>query len=454
MTVPQDRAAECGAQSEPARIACRPLAPRPVLALLFAAFLLVQPDTTDQPPTLEPPDFDPVPTLPSIPVAGEDTTGPGIVVRPRVAPSALYSASRGFGIGAGVGIENLAFEGTDVGIDARLSQRYQSIAVSAYTGDRYDEPVYGFVGVEAGTTSRRRYYGIGPYTGEDNRLFLDYGSIDAEARVGWYPLGHTGLFLQPGARFLLDRLRDLEPDRPGALERLAATDPASLAAVRDPNVREETRYGMSLGLEVASDLRDWRAYPRRGTFVSIEGRRFFAMDGSGLRFNRLAASSLGYLPIRGRTALVGRSTLVLTRADDQQDIPFYYLPVLDAQLLTAYPPDRFVGRDVLALGGGIRFPIRDFIGVYGIDALVMGYLGNAYNNVFDEFEPSVTFKPGAIENDGGAPLRPALGIGLGIVNLDKERVVLGGLVGISPEGISLASLRIAYDLRDARPLFR
>ncbi|MEL6616559.1 MAG: hypothetical protein AAFQ43_12525, partial [Bacteroidota bacterium] len=66
----------------------------------------------------------------------------------------------------------------------------------------------------------------------------------------------------------------------------------------------------------------------------------------------------------------------------------------------------------------------------------------------------VTFEDDAIPRGGSVPFRPAVGFGLGIVNLDKERVVLGGLVGLSPEGLGLASLRIAYDLRDARPLFR
>ncbi|OZC02352.1 hypothetical protein [Rubricoccus marinus] len=387
-------------------------------------------------------------------VPARDTVREPIQIRPRLAPSALYSNSRGVGIGAGIGVRNILFDGSDVTLDLRVSQRYQAIALSAFTADPFESAFFGTASFEASTTERQRYYGIGPYTTEENRLFLDYSSINAEGRIGAYPLGNTGLFLQPGVRFLLDKLREVDEDEDsqGALDRLERDDPRSFAAVQ--NVLDETRYGISLGLEVASDLRDWRSYPRKGTFVSLEGRRFYAMDGSGLRFNRFAVSTLGYLPIRGRTALVGRSNLIITRAENDAEIPFYYLPVLDSRLLAAYPPDRFVGRDVLALGGGIRFPIRDFIGVYGIDALVMGYLGNAYTDVFDQVSADVTFGQGALAEDGRVPFRPALGIGLGIVNLDKERVVLGGLVGFSPDGISLATLRIAYDLRDARPLFR
>ncbi len=386
--------------------------------------------------------------------AQRDSVRERIEIRPRLAPSALYSNARGFGIGAGVGVSNLLFDGSEAALDFRIAQRFTSVALSAFTSDPYESAFFGVATFEASTTTAQRYYGVGPYTDEANRLFLDFASIDAEARIGAYPLGNTGLFLQPSARFLLDRLRDIEEDddTQGALARLERDDPRSAAAVAD--VLDETRYGASFGLEVASDLRDWRSYPRKGTFVSVEGRRFYAMDGSGLRFNRLAVSTLGYLPLRGRTALVGRSNLIVTRAEDNAEIPFYYLPALDARLLAAYPPDRFRGRDVLALGGGIRFPVRDFIGVYGIDALIMGYLGNTYDDVFDQVSAGVTFDEGPLAEDGRVPFRPALGLGLGIVNLDKERVVLGGLIGISPDGISLATLRIAYDLRDARPLFR
>lgn len=427
-----------------------------MLALLLAAILAL-PDTTlpaAVPDTVSLASVaDPLPpeALPR-PLAPTDTVPDPITIRPRLAPSALYSNTSGFGIAGGIAVENAGWQGSQAALDLRLSQRFQGVAFSLFTSDPFESPLYGLVSAEASQTTRRRYYGVGPFTQEANQLFLDYRSMRAEARVGSYPLGNTGLYLQPGVRFLYDNLRKVEESQEGTLERFAEDDPASLLAVE--SVTDQKRYGASVGLQVASDLRDWRSYPRRGTFVSVEGRRFFSMDGSGLQFNRLAISTLGYLPIEGRTALVGRSNLVLTRGSGGDDVPFFYLPVLDTRLLTAYPPDRFVGRDVLALGGGIRFPIADFIGVYGVDALVMGYLGNAYDNVFDQVSADITFDDAGLERDGTVPFRPALGLGLGIVNLDKERVVLGGLIGLSPEGLSVASLRIAYDLRDARPLFR
>ncbi|MEM6328320.1 MAG: hypothetical protein AAF791_14490 [Bacteroidota bacterium] len=366
----------------------------------------------------------------------------------------MYSQVRGFGIGGGVRVENALWTGSDATLDLRLAQRRQGIVLAVYTSDPHKSPVFGLGSVIAETTRRRRYFGVGPFTSAENRLFLDYASMEAEARLGAYPLGHSGLYVQPSARLLLDRLKGVEEDQEGALERLRADDPKSIVAVE--SVQDMTRHGVSVGLQLASDRRDRRSYPRSGSLVSVEARRFFSTDGSGLRFNRLAVNTLGYLPIRGRTALVGRTNLVVTRADGDEAIPFYYLPILDARLLTAYPPDRFVGRDVLAMGGGIRFPLANILDVYGVDALVMAYLGNAYNDVFDEASAGVSFRAGSLGEGQGdrVPFRTAVGIGLGLVNLGDERVVLGGLLGLSPDGLSLASLRIAYDLRDARPLFR
>lgn len=243
--------------------------------------------------------------------------------------------------------------------------------------------------------------------------------------------------------------------------------PGSLAGFDEPSrqavevANRQDRYGASFGVEVATDLRDWPAYPRRGMYATVEHRRFVALDETDLTLARYAGSAIGYLPIRGRTTVIARAVGIFTRSGDgdgdgQDDpIPFYYLPTLDARVATAFRQDRLTGRDVLAGGVGIRAPVFDFLGIYGIDAVVMGYLGNAYDNVFEQFTPRVSFREGSfLEDDGTAALRPSLALGMGLVNLDKERVVLGGMVGLGPGGVTAATLRIAYDLRDARPLFR
>ncbi len=426
-----------------------------MLAFVLAALLAVPPDsTTASPDSL----------AAASPAAGaaqddprDDDPPARIRISPRVAPSALYSETRGFGIGGGVGIKNLLWRGSDMTFDLRLQQRAQGVALTVYTGDPYESTVYGTFSGVASTTQRRRYFGVGPFSDGDDAFFLDHNAASLEARIGVYPLGHTGLIVQPSARLLYDRflgISDASPEQDPA----AVLDPASVEAL---GVARDDRYGVSLGLELGSDRRDWRAYPRRGTFATLEGRRYYALDGSDLRFTRVAVSTLGYFPIRGRTAIVARADLAVTRSDDADGdgagdtIPFYYLPTLDDRLAAPFSADRLIGRDVAVAGLGVRVPVFDFLGVYGIDALVMGFLGNVYDNVFEQFRPTIDFESNVTPgSDAGAALRPALGLGVGLVNLDKERVVIGGLLGIGSGGIRLATLRVAYDLRDARPLFR
>jgi len=379
-----------------------------------------------------------------------DDDSPGLQFRPRIAPSALYSSNRGFGIGGGVGIRNVGWTGSDLVVDLRLQQRYQSADVTFFTADPFDSSLHGLVTVGGSTTERRRYFGLGPNTLPSSEINLFHDAAQAEARIGYYPLGTTALYLQPGLRFLYDYSGGV--NAAAGAGSLAGLDPASRQAVE---VAEGVdRYGLSAGLEVATDLRDWPAYPRKGFFGSAEYRRFFALDGSDLMLDRYSATAIGYLPVRGRTTLLFRAVGILTRNDSDAPIPFYYLPTLDDRVATAFREDRLTGRDIVAAGAGIRAPIFDFLGVYGIDGVVMAYIGNAYDNVFEQFKPAISFKEDAAVTDGRAALRPSLGVGLGLINLDKERVVLGGLVGFGPGGVTLATLRVAYDLRDARPLFR
>lgn len=379
-----------------------------------------------------------------------------IQFRPRLAPSALYSSNRGFGLGGGVAADNLGWRGSRSTLDLRVQQHFLGAGVSVATSDLYARPVYGLLSAEASTTNRRQFYGVGPFVSGSRPLQLVHSDLSVDARVGVYPFGNTALLVQPGVRYVVDRTSSVRDGSPAGLGDLT---PESRAAVEP--VVDAVRRGVSAGVEVAVDFRDWPAYPRSGSLVAVEARRFAALDASDLRFNRYSLQSVHYLTLRGRTALIGSVTGIVTRQDDgdgdgtPDPLPYYYLPTLDDRVAVAYKQDRLTARDVFAVSLGVRVPVRDFIGVYGIDALVVGYLGNAYDDVVNQFSPRVSFSQDSRPDDAGrAPLLPALGLGLGVVNLDKERVVLGALVGVGAGGITLATLRVAYNLRDSRPLFR
>ncbi|MEM0961602.1 MAG: hypothetical protein AAGK21_03530 [Bacteroidota bacterium] len=421
-------------------------------AVLAAALVQASPaaDTTDTPAGAVDAQDEATPA-----VLGDER--PGLKFRPRIAPSALYNNNRGFGFGGGIGIENIGWPGSDLVVDVRLVQSLLAARTRLYTDDPFDSRLYGLTSASASTTDRRRYFGLGPNTLTDSEINLFHDAAQAEVRLGAYPLGNTALYLQPGVRFLYDYSGGLnEADSENTL---AVFDERSREAVE---VAEGIkRYGASVGVEIATDLRDWRSYPTRGFFGMVEHRRFIAFDETDLTLARYSGTATGYVPVRGRTTVFFTGVASFTRSGDgdgdgQDDpIPFYYLPTLDDRVAAPFRQERLSGRDILAGGVGIRAAMVDILGVYGIDGLATVYLGNAYDNVFEQFTPKISFEDGSeIGEDGRAFLRPAMGLGLGIVNLKRERLVIGGLLGIGPGGVNLATLRIAYDLRHARPLFR
>ena len=444
----------------------RPAVRRLVLIALFAAAPALAQTPADSaavvgPTTAEPAAEDPEANEPDAGDPGGINDGiqadeSAIRFRPRLAPSALYDNNRGVGLGGGVAVDNVGWRGSVATADLIVQRRFLGAAVSAATSAPDAAPVYGRVSAAVGTTDRRFFFGTGPFTAGNRPLYLQHTDLDLEAEVGVYPLGNTALRVVPGVRYLYDRTGQVQEGSPARLGNLT---PASVAAV-DP-VLGTTRTGVSLGAEVSTDLRDWPSYPKRGTLVALEARRFVGLDAQELRFTRVSAQSISYLPLDGRTAIIANLVGVTTRQNDADGdgtpdaIPYFYLPTLDDRIQLPYRQERLTGRDLFAVGVGLRVPVRDFIGLYGVDAVAIGYLGNAYDNVFEQFSPAVSFRPNPTADEAGrAPLRPALGLGIGVVNLEKERVVLGALVGIGAGGFTVATLRAAYNLRDARPLFR
>lgn len=418
------------------------------LAAFLLGALLTGPGATASPP----PDTS-LATASPRPLAPADTTRPDVYLLPRFQPAALWSASRGFGIAGGIGIRNLGWARSEVEIAARLSQRFQSASVYLYTHDPYTTPLYGLVGGRVRTSSRQRYYGLGPTADRDDRLNLDFASGQIEGRVGWYPLGHTGLLLQPGVRLLYDKLSDFEDADNDAM---SLPDTTLLSRLEG-----NSRYGISIGLEAGHDTRDRLVMTRRGLLAEVSLRRFYALDGTELRFNSAQVRVFGFYPLMGRrVVLFGRAVGAITRADDEIDnlrLPFFYRPALDDALLPGYAGERFFGHDLVAAGAGLRFPLVDLFGRYAIDGLLMADVGSSYDDVTDQFKLAVSFAEdiGDVEEtDGRVPLRPSLGVGFNLVNIDRDRAVVGALLGFSPEGFVLGGLQIVYDFRDLRPLFR
>ena len=377
-------------------------------------------------------------------------------VRPVFSPSWLYSASKGLGIGGGIAVDDVLARGDHVQVEARLAQRLVGGLGEYLTGEPGARRLVLGLGAAGWTTSRTTFRGHGPRSDPDGRLFLDRVAAEAEARLVWSPAGPRGVRLQPAARFHYDRLRGVEPADGAALAAVRPDDLARLQALQG-----EGRSGVELALGVISDTRDVPAMPRRGHYAEAEAARFQAVGGSGLGFWRAQATALAFRPalfripfLPERGALFVRATGVVTRQDGDRPLPWVYLPELDRDLLVGYPRSEFAGRDALSVGAGVRGVIGEAIGAFLFEGVAFGQLGAGYDDVFSEFTPRVRFTSDAVGAGERVPLRPSLAVGLNLHYLDRERPVLGALIGVGPGGVALGSLRLIHGLGVYRPRLR
>lgn len=374
-------------------------------------------------------------------------------VRPIVSIGALYSGSRGFGVGGGFAASNVAARGDHLQVEARVAQRVQGVHGAYMTGEPERSVLYATLAASVITSSRFPFQGTGPHADPDGELFLDRLEYEAEARLAWQPLGVLGPLVQPFVRYRADRLRGFEETRDGALAFVSAGDRARLDA--DAGA---TRRGVGVGVGAQSDSRNNEGRPTRGAFVSASAERFFAVDGSGLRVNQ--AEVLGYVfrpsPVRlpfqaERGAVFVRVSGVVTRPDGDAELPVVYLPRFDRDRLVGWPVRSFPGRDALSVGVGARGVLVRSLRQFRLEGIALGVLGAAYDDVFREFTPRVSLSDDAVAAGESVPLQPSVGVGLNLHSRDRERPLIGVLVGVGPGGLTVTSFRLVFGLDRYRP---
>lgn len=378
-------------------------------------------------------------------------------VRPIFSAGALYSGSRGIGIGGGVAMSSVARRGDHLQIEGRLAQRVVGAFGSYQTGEPERATLFTLVGASVLSSSRFPYAGTGPRADPDGQLFLDRFEAEAEARVAWQPAGLGGPLVQPFVQVRTDELRGFSERDSGATAFVAVRDLAELAALTG-----DRRAIVSLGLGVQSDSRDNEGRPTRGAYLQGSASRAFAVDGSGLRFNR--AEFTGYLfrpaPFRlplqpERGAVFLRAVAAITREDvGAGGLPLFYLPVLDRDLLIGWPARTFVGRDALSLGVGARGVVIPRLAAFRVEGTVLAMVGAAYDDVFTEFTPRVSTSRGSVAEGAAVPLEPSIGFGINLHYRDRERPLVGALLGVGPDGITVTSFRLVIGLDRYQPSVR
>ena len=358
-------------------------------------------------------------------------------------PLSLYSSTRGFGVQGGVVARNVLHPGSRILLGGYVAQRIVRGVAFIHTADPYRAPSYGGLYIRAQRSRVEPYYGVGPFTSPDNELDVDQTTLEIEGRIGKY-LYKRALIVQPVVRLRLDEAAGFEEDDLGARGRLTARDTLAI----DVGVQ---RVGLVYGVSAGLDLRDDPENPTRGAFYQAGVRRYDAVDGSGLGWNRAQGSALFYLPGLGEEHVAFFGAVVrLTRPDAGDQLPYYHLDELSDDLLPGYKSGRFYGRDLLHLGGGYRLPLFE-VGQIKVEGFGAAFVASVYDSVFREFRPRVTFERDVVDTGDGVPLRPGIAIGGGV---RRGTFGIGGVLGLSPEGPRLSTIRLLYDLRSPRPIVR
>ena len=406
--------------------------------LCLLAFLCLLPLTAAAQTTVQPSDS-------TSQMADEDDVSFGF--RPRL--GALYSSTKGFGLGGQVVVRNLAAPGTEVYLDARVQERYAEAGVTAFTGNPYRTRRYVGVGAQYTNDRVRRYFGVGPQTLRANRVLTHLETVEAEVRVGWYADETLRFLLQPVVRLVQHTAHSFRDGRDDAFLNLDAVSQRNLF-----DAVERSATGLTYGLEAAYDRRDRPSYSTRGILVEGAVRRYDGLGDNAFQYWSSMTGVYGFVPTTGRQVLFGRAVLILTEPVGDEPLPFYALPALDDRLLGSYTRDRFTGNDILALSVGYRLPLFTLYDWYAVDANVQLSAANAYDSLVDQFSPSISFDSDLRDEGERTPLRPAISLGGDIVNLDKGRILVGGQVGFDPEGYRFGTLRFVYSIRDTRPVVR
>jgi len=384
------------------------------------------------------------------PAAPADTSS-AVRLAFRPIPAGFYSPTKGIGVGVGATARNLGWRGSQTDASVELMTRYGRYGLRFASGDPFRAARFAGAGVTYTGAATYRFYGLGPRSRPEDDVSVRLRTVEVEARAGAYPLGTTRLLVMPVARLLSGFARDVSEAEAGAIERL---DPASRANVL--RAEGNASLGVTYGLEVVLDGLDQPEHPYAGSLLQLTARRYDGLDADPFRYWAGTATAYGFLPVSrgGRTVLEGRALLAVTRRLGERPVPFYALPQLDTRFLGGYPLGRLVGNDLAAVSGALRFPVLDVFGWVGAEGFVGLHAANAYDDVFTQLAPGLTFST-APEGDGArTPLRPALALGGYLVNINARRVLLSGQVGITPEGFELAALQFVYDLRAPRPPVR
>ncbi|WP_169577896.1 BamA/TamA family outer membrane protein [Salisaeta longa] len=355
----------------------------------------------------------------------------------RVYPLATWGPQAGWGGGAGLVAHHVGHPGTVALLTAAPAQYETVLTASIATRNPHAAPWYVALTSRYMTTTRQPFFGLGPFARGPQRTLTDLQSVRATVRLG-YTLLDGRVLVEPHVGWRAHAL-EAPPVAPADVQ-----SHLTQAAAADP-------YGVVAGGSVAYDTRDRRAAPTRGLLLQGTAERFGTLGTDELTFDQFQIEAAGYVPLGGRHRLFGVVAAGITRARSGGPVPFYLRMRLDGRRMPGWRRDRFFGNDRLLATVGYRFPVGTVAQLFRIEGHAAAQVGSVYNNVFEDFDPAVTFAEEPPVTPAAVPLRPAASLGVHLAPLFRDESYIDLAVGVSPEGVTGVRFTLTRTLRSLRP---
>ena len=189
------------------------------------------------------------------------------------------------------------------------------------------------------------FYGLGGDSDEDERSFYflgggQYGADIWLEPVRWFSFGGGAFYLNPHVD-PSDRLPSVEDNfNPGDVPGFEA----------QPNF-------MRLDTFVALDFRDQPLLPRAGGYLGVRASNYKDQDLDKFNFQQYEVDAQYYIPwLQKYRVLALRANVVISEANEGQEVPFYYMPTLGGgEKLRGFREFRFRDNDSLLLSAEYRW---------------------------------------------------------------------------------------------------
>ncbi len=353
-------------------------------------------------------------------------------------PFSVWTSRQGFGIGAGVEIRNLIYPASRLLATATPGVHRGVYTLSFAGSDPETAPSFWILNNYYEAAGRHWFSGLGPASSRSDRIRVERKSYIASTRFGLRLFEH--ILLQPVFSFSHHTTPRFQSETIGAFDNLDEASRQHIQYITSEGGNQQT--AISAGIDAAVASGGQAALPNRALLLQGGVQRYFPLNGSEVKFDRIHASLSWLAPLSSRGhAIAFRAIGKHTRDYGRTPAPFYLLPTLDLRLAPGFPYYRFTGQDLLLIGAEYRHPVFALLNWVRIDASLTASLASVYDDLFRQFKPAVTFEKDLPDGLNRYPLRPVAGIGIRFVSLYDNRLYFSGVVGFSAEGLTTASFQ-------------